>query len=133
MNMTDGYKITVKIDLVIAGDKTTGNTNGMCFGSDPDTNGGYCLTWEGDNTLAAVIKREGFNAQYIPAASWLSTTWPGSTTGTILTPANSGLVMIPDTTERATCPLTSNCASSAASAALSNVYPVLIDGENEEG
>jgi hypothetical protein len=57
MQMTDGYHITVGIDLVIAGDQDPTSTNGMCFGHEPATNGGYCLTWVGTgDTLPTQIK-----------------------------------------------------------------------------
>jgi hypothetical protein len=98
MNMTDGYNIKVSIDLVTEADIDTSNTNGMCFAYEPTTNGGYCLTWLGDGTNAGVVAAQGFNVQYIPATSWSSTSWPGSSTGTILTPANSGITYYPDTT-----------------------------------
>lgn len=61
MQMTDGYHIKVDIDLVIEGDISSGNTNGMCFGEEPSTNGGYCITWVGDDVTDNLIARQGFN------------------------------------------------------------------------
>lgn len=111
MQLTDGYNIKVSIDLVTAGDYDSSNTNGMCFGNDPSTNGGYCITWVGNDDAAAasIIKHQGFNVQFIPGTSWSSSSWPGSSTGTILTPANSGVTYSPDTTQRATCEVAANC------------------------
>ena len=109
MQKTDGYKITVNIDLVVAGDIDTSNTNGMCFGHEPATYGGYCITWVGDGVTAGAIARKGFAVQYIPSSSWSGSNWPGSSAGTALDIANSGLQLSPETTERATCPDILNC------------------------
>lgn len=101
------------------------------------------MTWVGndDSTVPnnTIIAHQGFNVQYIPATSWSSTGWPGSSVGTILTPANSGITYSPDTTQRATCPVASSCAGCIAQG--ENCWPVLDvdeDGigdasENEEG
>ena len=132
MQMTDGYNIKVSIDIVSEQDWDSSNTNGMCFGSDPSTNGGYCLTWVGiddDSTslTKSTIKHQGFNVQFIPATSWSSRSWPGSSTGTILTPANSGITYYPDTTQRATCPSAANCAGCIAAG--NDCWPILdVDG-----
>jgi hypothetical protein len=145
MNMTDGYNIEVFIDLVIAGDYKTTSTNGMCFGHEPATNGGYCLTWvgtgdnSGDAALQTQIAQSGFNVQFIPAASWSSTNWPGARVGTILDPNNSGVSYTPDTTGRATCPVSANCAGCLALG--TDCWPILDtdadgvgdDSEDEEG
>jgi len=122
MQMTDGYNVKVSIDLVVAGDTNASNTNGMCFGHEPATNGGYCMTWVG-NANEADIAVGGFNVQFIPASSWSSTNWPGSSSGTILNPSNSGITYSPDTTGRATCTTANSCTGCIALGA--DCWPVL--------
>ena len=69
--------------------------NGMCFGSTPSTNGGFCSWYIGDGSNANRLAQDGFGLTWVSPANWNDSTYDSSV-GEEQSRNSCGLILSPD-------------------------------------